>query len=359
MTNRQLIFWGTFFVGLLVFLFLIRSILMPFVLGMFIAYFLYPVADKLERYGVSRGLAALYILIWFFLGLTALSLLIVPVIVNQMSGLIASLPNYLSMFEQTYLPRFAHWWGTLPTTQTETITTTVTDFSGIVVKFAGDVVTGVFHSGVAVLHVLSLILITPLVAFYLLRDWHQMIARFDRLLPRASAVTIRTQIGIIDDTLAGFIRGQINVCLILATYYAVGLSIAGLKYGIIIGLTTGLLVIVPYVGFTLGMILSVTIAIFQFDNFLPVGGVLAVFALGQVLENYFLIPRLVGEKVGLHPVWILFGMLSGGALFGFVGVLLGVPMTAVIGVLIRFALQRYRESSYYQCDLPPPAPPTP
>jgi predicted PurR-regulated permease PerM len=181
----------------------------------------------------------------------------------------------------------------------------------------------------------------------MLRDWDDIVARFDRLLPRPYEHVIREQLSIIDDTLAGFIRGQLNVCLLMSIVYGLGLTLVGLKFGIIIGLAAGLLVIVPYVGFLICFLIGMGVAFFQFDSMQDVGMVLAVFVAGQIIESNFVTPKLVGEKVGLHPVWIIFGMLAGASLFGFVGVLLAVPLTAVAGVLIRFATARYLESSYY------------
>ena len=331
----------------LVFIFLIRSVLLPFVLGMFMAYFLDPATDRLERSGLSRTPASLLVTVTFFLWIVLISLLIVPVIFTQLSGLIAALPEYFATLQQDYAQDLSKWLGGLPGLQVESVKSAVTDYSGVMLKFAEQFAAGVFHSGMAVVNVLSLLLVTPVVAFYLLRDWDVLVARFDDLLPRPSAETIRGQLSIINRTLAGFIRGQLNVCLILATYYAIGLSLVGLKFGILIGIMTGLLVILPYVGALFGTLTGLGVAFFQFTAYSDIGAVLAVFLLGQLIEGYMLTPRLVGERVGLHPVWIIFGMLAGAALFGFVGVLLAVPTTAVIGVLIRFALERYLQSTYY------------
>ena len=203
-------------------------------------------------------------------------------------------------------------------------------------------------SGVAFINIISLILITPIVAFYLLRDWDKVVAHIDALLPRKRAETIRQQLVIIDNTLAGFVRGQLNVCILLGIYYAIFLTILGLNFGFVIGLATGFLVIFPYVGLLVGMAAGITVAFFQFGEMSQVLMVLGVFISGQVIEGNFVTPKLVGDKVGLHPVWIIFAMLAGGALFGFVGVLLAVPMAAVIGVLIRFGLGEYQKSSYFQ-----------
>ncbi len=346
--GKSWIFWLTIGIIFLVFIYLIRSVLLPFVLGTLIAYFLDPAADKLEKYKFSRTLATSTIILSFFIIIGLLSLLIIPTIFNQISGLVTDLPTYLKEVEIKYEKQLFSWLGTLPHNYTESIKSAATNFSGVMVKLAGDMAGGLFLSGMAVVNMLSLILITPVVAFYLLRDWDVVKFRFFNLLPRKHEAIIHEQLMLIDATLAGFIRGQINVCLLLGAFYAIGLSLVGLKFGILIGMATGILVILPYVGLLFGMATGLTIAFFQFGTWEGVIPVLLVFIAGQVLEGNFITPKLVGEKVGLHPVWIIFGLLAGAALFGFVGVLIAVPVSAVIGVVIRFALTRYLASPYYQ-----------
>lgn len=358
--TRRGIFWLVIALAFVTFIYLINNILLPFVLGIFIAYFLSPVADRIQRIGASRGVASFIVLGLFFTGLTLLLLLVVPVVASQLSGLLAALPGYLNDFLARYEPVMQQWLGLeisedagLQQNLQSNIQSTLTGHSGTMLRLAAGFVAGLFQSGMAIINFFSLILVTPIVAFYLLHDWHRIIHRTDALLPRQHVHTIREQIRIIDRTLSGFVRGQLNVCLLLGTFYALGLSLVGLRFGIIIGLATGLLVIIPYVGMFFGMAVGLGVAFFQFDDTHKLLMVLGVFVLGQIIEGNFITPKLVGEKVGLHPVWIIFGMLSGAALFGFVGVLLAVPVTAVIGVLIRFAAQKYLHSSYYQGESPP------
>jgi predicted PurR-regulated permease PerM len=347
-TNGKIaLFWLGIGLLFFVFVYLIRGVLLPFVLGALIAYFLDPAADKLEKWKFSRNLATVTITLSFFTIIALVSLLVIPTIFSQFSGLIADLPTYLSEVEIKYEAQLLSWLGTLPETYMESIKNAASNFSGVMIKFAGDMAGGLFQSGVAIINILSLILITPVVAFYLLRDWDIIKLRFFSLLPRKHEIIIREQLMLIDSTLAGFIRGQINVCLLLGGFYAIGLSLAGLKFGILIGIATGLLVILPYVGLMFGMCIGLTVAFFQFGTWGGMLPILMVFIAGQILEGNFVTPKLVGEKVGLHPVWIIFGLLAGAALFGFVGVLIAVPVTAVIGVLIRFALSHYLHSSYY------------
>jgi predicted PurR-regulated permease PerM len=213
--------------------------------------------------------------------------------------------------------------------------------------WATDMIAGLLSGGAAAANTLSLLVITPVVAFYLLRDWDRIARTVDGWLPRAQAPTLRTLAREVDRTLAGFLRGQGTVCLLLGVFYALGLSLVGLDFGLVIGLLAGLLSFIPFVGSIVGLFLSVGLAVLQFDDWLPVAIVAGVFFVGQGLEGYVLTPRLVGRSVGLHPVWVIFAILAGGALFGFVGVLLAVPVAAVVGVGARFALSRYLASPYY------------
>jgi len=348
MKERKGLFWIAIIVLFLLFLFLIRSILLPFVLGAFTAYFLNPATENLEKNRISRVNSTLIITACFFLSIIVLSVLIIPVVASQFSALITALPSYITEAEQKFIPLINRWIGDVAIIDADNIKSAVADFSGTLVKMAGAFIAGIFVSGMAFVNLLSLILITPVVTFYLLEDWDLIIARIDSWLPRAHAATIRTQIAIIDRTLAGFVRGQLNVCLILATYYTLALSAAGLHFSSVIGIATGLLVIVPYAGWMLGTAAGMGVAFFQFDSMMHIGIIAGIFVTGMIMEGNFLTPRLVGKKVGLHPVWIIFGMLSGAALFGFVGVLLAVPATAIIGVLSRFALDRYLQSDYYR-----------
>ncbi len=229
---------------------------------------------------------------------------------------------------------------------------------GAIVGWIGAALVRVVSSGVALTNLLSLLFITPVVAFYLLRDWDRLVVQIDALLPRQHRDTVRTQLLEINRNLAGFARGQATVCLVLAIFYATGLSVIGLEFGLVVGLGIGFLSFIPYVGSITGLIVSLGIALAQFPTWGPVGLVLGFFVLGQILEGYVLTPRLVGNRVGLHPVWVIFALLAGGALFGFVGLLLAVPVAAVIGVLIRFAVVQYRDSRYFRGDPPWPSSPS-
>ncbi len=350
MSSRR--FWLFTIIALLVFIYLVKGILLPFVVGLGVAYFLDPAADKLEEWGLSRTLATVIITLLFFLGMGAGLAALAPVLYHQMVAFISEIPAYIQMMENNYLPRVEAWLSQLG--QEEALASdTISSVGADVASLFKGLLSGILQSWAGLASLASLIVLTPVVTFYLLRDWDRLVEKVDDLLPRDHAETIREQAREIDRTLASFVRGQLNVCVILGTFYAIGLSLAGLKFAVMIGVLAGLLVIIPYVGTVISALLSVGIAYAQFEGIEDVAIVAAVFVAGQMLEGYFLTPTLVGDKVGLHPVWVIFGMLAGGALFGFVGVLLAVPVSAVIGVLARFALARYKESDAYQRTEPP------
>ncbi len=341
--TRRLLFWMFIIISFFAFLYMIKAILLPFVLGILIAYFLDPAADKLERWGLSRGAASGLIILGFFAILLVLLLGFAPTVAKQITGLISDLPSYVSRLQTIIADQFGKL--SLPVNLNQTLAP-----KALLQNFVGegtDIASGLLQSGFAILNLLSLLVLTPVVAFYLLRDWDIFVAKIDELFPRSHASTIREQIDKVDETLAGFIRGQINVMLILGVFYAVALLAAGLKYAIIIGLICGFLIIVPYIGAAIGGLLATGIALVQFDSWERVAIIGAIFVAGQMLEGYALTPKLVGDKVGLHPVWIIFGMLAGATLFGFVGILIAVPVTAVIGVMMRFAVDQYEHSAFY------------
>ena len=345
--RRQLMFWlaGLVVFGLL--LFLLRDILLPFVAGMAVAYLLDPLADRLESWGLSRTMATVVIGVLFMIVALGALLLLLPILYHQTLDLISRAPAIVGAVRDYILSLSETLFATLAPDQIERAREALVGITDNMVGWALGFGKGLWRSGLALVNLIAMLFITPIVTFYLLRDWDHMTARMDALLPRKHAAVIREQLRKINDTLAGFVRGQGLVCLILMLVYAIGLSLAGLDFGLIVGLSAGALSFIPYVGAITGFVVGVTLAFLQFDDLIRVGAVALVFAVGQVLEGNFLSPKLVGDRVGLHPVWIIFGAFAGAALFGFVGVLLAVPATAVIGVLVRFAIERYEDSILY------------
>lgn len=350
MTARnQILFW---LAGLAVFvalLFVLRSILLPFVAGIAVAYLLDPVNDKLESWGLSRSWATAILTAVFFALVVAAGLLLVPVIYGQVLGFIEQFPEYVTQLRDSALPLLTALADRLPFlddpgTLWSTAGSVAQNYAGVL----GSAIVRLLGGGVAVFNVVSLLLITPVVAFYLLRDWDIFVERVDAILPRRHRDTIHELARAVDAVLSGFVRGQAMVSLALGVIYGVLLSLIGLEFGLVIGLGTGLLSFIPYVGMAIGMIIAVVVALLQFGfEVLPLVLVIGTFLLGQAVESAVLQPRLLGASVELHPVWVIFGVLAGGAMFGFVGVLLSVPVTAAIGVLMRFTLGRYRQSRLY------------
>ena len=344
--DRIAAFWLSGFAMFALLLYLLSGVLAPFVAGLAVAYFFDPLADRLEDVGLSRGLSA-GVVILTFLGLTAAMLILLfPLLQGQIIGLLSRVPDLIEfLLEQTqFLLELLN--EQLSSGQIENMQG-ATSYAGNVLGWIGGFLQDVWSGGLAFFNLLSLLVITPLVAFYLLRDWDKIVARFDELLPRRSAKTFREQLSAIDDTIAAFVRGQSSVCLVLGIFYSAGLTMAGLDFGLLVGLSTGLLAFIPYVGAAIGFVVGTGLALSQFSDWLPIISVIAIFLIGQTAESYILTPRMVGGRVGLHPIWIIFALLAGGSMFGFTGVLLAVPVTAVIGVLVRYATGRYLESPIY------------
>jgi predicted PurR-regulated permease PerM len=345
--QRQLRFWligiVLFFLGVYVF----RSVLLPFVAGMAMAYLLDPVCDRLERLGLSRTVATALVTLVFLTLVVIGLLLLIPVLVGQIAGLIQNLPDYVEGL-RTQLATLvqmieARLDAEILTDVKQAIAGSAKQIVVWATKMLGQVVSG----GVAIANLLSLLFITPIVAFYLLRDWDRLVDLIDSWLPRSMVETVRQEVSKVDQTLSGFVRGQATVCVLLGAFYAIGLTLSGLQFGLVVGLTAGLLSFIPFVGTMVGFVASFGLALVQFDDWMRIGIVVAIFVVGQVVEGNVLTPKLVGDRVGLHPVWVIFALLAGGALFGFVGILLAVPVAAVLGVLIRYLLSRYLESGYF------------
>lgn len=319
----------------------LSAIILPFVLGFALAYFLDPLADKLEAVGVRRSLATLTITFIVALGLLPVVIFGLPALAGQITGLVGSLPGYLSEM-QAWLAM-----QNLDDGQAEI----VNSLSDALLGGLQATASSLLLSGLSLLNVISLIFITPIVAVYMLNDWDRMVARVDHLLPDEHTDTVRELARQIDETLGGFARGQSLVCLALGTIYAAGLWVIGLESAIIVGLLAGLVSFMPYVGAAFGMMLAGALGLGQFGfDWWPFVQMAVVFAFGQFIEGNFLTPRLVGDRVKLHPVWIIFALLAMGTLFGFLGLLLAVPIAAIIGVLVRHGVTLYERDYVKRVD---------
>lgn len=332
----------------------LRPMLLPFVAGLAIAYFLNPLTALLCRKKFSRPAAASIVILCAILAAVVIVLLLLPLLQSQITALVSAAPAYADTLHNKIMPWLLNIMEKLSPDDVEKLRTAAGEHAGTVMNWIAQFLKNLASGSFAILDILTLVFITPLVAFYVLRDWNSLTAIIDRALPRRHYALIRAQLNQIDQTLAGFVRGQALVCITLGIYYATGLTVAGLNFGAAIGLTTGLLSFIPYVGSSFGMITSLILGAVQLGDWQHMVGILAVFGVGQILEGYVLTPKLVGDRVGLHPVWIMFGLFAGASLMGFLGMLIAVPVSAVIGVLLRFGLHQYQSSAYYRDDTSAP-----
>ncbi|MFU1682649.1 AI-2E family transporter [Phaeobacter piscinae] len=342
--QKQLNYWGIAAVVFAVILWALGDVLLPFVLGAAIAYLIDPIADRLEALGLSRTAATAVITVAAVLLFVVMLLVVVPTLIYQMIDLARVLPEAfqnLRDFAQKQAPSLFD--------EGSRAQQTIVSIAQTLQSKAISVLEGVVGSAVSLVNVMVLFVIVPVVAVYLLLDWDRMVARIDELLPRDHAPTIRTLASRIDKVLASFIRGMGTVCLILGTYYAVALMVVGLNFGLAVGFIAGLVTFIPYLGALIGGALAIGLALFQFwGDWWSIGMVAGIFMIGQVIEGNLLTPKLVGNSVGLHPVWLLLALSVFGALFGFVGMLIAVPVAAALGVIARFLVEQYLDSQLYQ-----------
>ncbi len=347
--QKQIGFWLGALALLVLLLYVLADVLLPFVAGLALAYLLDPVASWLERHGFSRLWATVVILVSFLLLFTLALMIIVPLLAQQLVAFAQRVPGYLTQLQDFVTARGGPILATLGLDAgVRDAQRTVSEYAGQAAAWVATVARTALAGGAAVANLISLLIVAPIVAFYLLLDWDRMIATVDGWLPVRHRDTIRGLARDMDGAIAGFIRGQSTVCLLLGSFYATGLFLMGLNFGVVIGLIAGFLSFIPYVGSIIGLLMAVGVATAQFwpDWTMPVLAA-AIFFAGQFIEGNFLSPKLVGDAVGLHPVWLMFALLAFGAMFGFVGLLVAVPLAAVCGVLARFALKQYLASPLY------------
>ncbi|MFC7705321.1 AI-2E family transporter [Plastorhodobacter daqingensis] len=347
--KTQLRYWGIAAAVLFVMLWAMGHVLLPFVVAAAVAYLLDPIADRLERLGLSRMWAVILITMMAALAFVALLLLLVPILIQQGTQLINTAPEIFSQFLNFLSSRFPDL-----VDEDSVLRDTLNNLGEMIRARGGELLNTLLSSVRNVVSALVFMVIVPVVSFYLLLDWDKLVARIDTLLPRDHAPTIRHLAREIDVVLSGFVRGEAAVISILAVYYSMSLVAVGLPFGLVVGVLTGAVSFIPYIGAILGGTISIGLALFTFwGEPLWIGAVILIFVIGQILEGNILVPKLVGGFVGLHPVWLLVALSVFGSLFGFVGMLVAVPIAAALGVLVRFAAAQYRESALYRGDAPP------
>lgn len=347
-------FWVGMLIAIAIGLWLFSGAIFPFLVGMGLAYLLDPLASRLQRLGLNRVVAACAILLCFVLLMVLALWVVVPLLAQQVASFADNMPRYLARIQdlanENLRPLLQRFGGESILNDTQSSLGQVFTQGA---SWAGGLLKSVWSGSQSVLGIVGLFVIAPVVAVYMLIDWNRMVATVDSWVPVSQRETVRKLARDMDRAIAGFVRGQSMVCLFLGVFYAVGLSLVGLNFGALIGLGTGFLSFIPYVGSTIGLVVSMTVAIVQFwPEWTWIIVVLAIFIAGQFIEGNIISPVLVGDAVGLHPVWLMFALVAFGSLFGFVGVLIAVPAGAAFGVLARFALRKYLASPYYQDDRP-------
>ena len=342
--REQTKYWGIALAVFFVLVWALGAVLLPFLVGGALAYFLDPVADKLQKLGLSRVAATSVILLSAVLVIVLLVLSVIPELVKQLTALINAAPDIARGLQTVLVERFPQL-----SDETSTIRQTLAEIGSAIQARGGALAQGLLSSALGLISALVFLLVVPVVTFYLLMDWDRMIARVDSLLPRDQAPVVRKLAREINAVLAAFVRGQLSVCLALGTFYSAALMLAGLQFGLIVGAIAGAITFIPYIGSLVGGALAIGLALYQFwGDWLSIGIIAAIFALGQFLEGNVLTPKLVGKSVGLHPVWLLFALSAFGSVFGFVGLLIAVPVAASLGVLTRFAIAQYHVSLLYK-----------
>src|SRR6516164_6769962 len=343
--TRPILFWIAMLAAVIAVVALLREVLLPFVAGMVLAYLLDPVANRIERLGLNRLVATLVIIVVVSTAIALLIALIVPIITSELAYFIESFPQYLRRLQSLTTDPTRPWLSKLVGEGLSEAERSLGELTTLASSWLGTFLRSIWSGGRALLSIFSLAVVTPIVAFYLVYDWNRMIAAIDNWVPPARQV---------DDTISGFVRGQSALCLVLAVYYALALWLIGLKHGLVIGLAAGLISFIPYLGSLSGLVISTCVAIAQFwPDWTWILLVPAIFFVGQFMADYVLAPYLVGRRVHLSPVWVMFALFAFGYLFGFVGLLIAVPLAAAIGVLMRFALRQYYASPLYAPTAPP------
>ena len=334
-------YWIVVCVIAVVALALLHQILLPFVVGALLAYLLVPAVDRLERWGMNRSLAALSVMLPLLLGFIAFLLVILPALIGEVRFFVEEFPHYVTRLQAAASTSSLPWLQSLAGDEVHIEQSSVDALKTMGTDWLDGFLRSLWSSGLAVMSLLSLIVVTPIIAIYLAIDWQRMLATVDGWFAAAYRDDVRALGREIQDTVAGFVRGQMVICLVLAVLYAVALKTIGLNHAILIGLGAGLISFVPYLGAATGFFVSVCVALAQFwPNWIPVAAVGSIFIVGEMLADYVLSPRLIGRRVNLNPVWMMFALFAFGWLFGFMGVLLAIPLAATLGVLLRFARRK-------------------
>jgi predicted PurR-regulated permease PerM len=337
---------------------LLRDILLPFVAGIALAYLLDPLVERIERLGVSRTVAALGIFGVFIIGVGGVLVLVTPLLGAEVADFIEKLPQYIGKMQAFANNPGRPWLRKIIGGGLSEAEQSAGQLTSMAADWIPAFLRSLWSDSRAVMSIFSLLVVTPIVTIYLLNDWKRLTATIQGLIPAAQRETVLALTGELDDAISGFLRGQGTICLILAFYYALALWLIGLNHGILIGLAAGLISFIPYLGSLTGLVLSLCVVVLQFwPSWTMIPVVLGIFLAGQAIADYVLSPYLIASRVQLNPVWIMFAIAAFGYLFGFVGLLIAVPLAAAIGVIIRFAIRQHLFNPPEAANMPAPVPP--
>jgi predicted PurR-regulated permease PerM len=354
--TRSSVIWIATLAAVVAMVVLLHQILLPFVAGFALAYLLEPVVNRLERIGVNRSVAAFGIIVLFYLVVAGALAVAIPVLGVQVAGLIDKLPEYIGQLQALAADPNRPWLRKIIGEGLLEAEQSVGKLATMAADWIPSVLRSAWSESQALLSIFSLLVVTPIITFYLVKGWKHLIAAIDHSIPAAQREPIRMLAGALDDTIAGYLRGQGTICLILAFYYALALWLTGLNHGILIGLVAGLVSFIPYLGMLTGLVVSLFVAVLQFwPSWTLIPVVLAIFVVGQGIADYVLAPFLIAERIHLSPVEVMFAIAAFGYLFGFVGLLIAVPLAAAIGVVVRFATKQYFVSPAEAASEPVPA----
>ena len=348
MKNIKLILLLVFITLALFFFYSVSAILAPFLTSIIVAYFLDPLPKKFEKMGLRRTWTVSLIVGLFSFVMIIGMINLIPALFTQIHEFIIAIPQYEAYVSKNILSRLAEFLNKIDPDLSNRLQEQLNGFSSKFFEYVVMIISNIFNSSVAILNVIILVLLTPILVFYLLRDWPSFVKSTSNLYPLLYKKNIMDLLKQIDKVLSAYVRGQINVCLILSLFYVIGLSAIGLNYALLIGIIIGVLTIIPYIGLVIGLTICSVVALLQFSDWFHIGATLTIFVVGHLLESYFITPKLIGEKIGLHPVWVIFALMSGGALFGFWGLFFAIPVAAIIGVLLRGLLKFYLASDLYR-----------
>ena len=345
--QRYILIFGVFLLtGVL--MYMLRSVLLPFVVGILVAYFLDPLVNRLTFNGkVSRSVASIGILTLFLLILLPILVFLGGIAFSQVSDFVVNLPEYINTFKAKFLEFFKTAKEYFPVLASAEFENAWQGNAADSLKPFVAIARKIVSNGFAFINVLSLLLISPVVAFYMLRDWHEFTRKILDLVPKKHSKAVKDGVKEVNRIISGYLRGQFLVCVALGTFYSCGLWLIDLHLGLLVGFLAGMISFIPYVGSISGFLMAMILVVTQYGTMAKIIEVIAVFGLGQFLEGNFLTPKLVGENIGLHPVWVMFALLAGGVLLGLLGMIIAVPVAACIGVLLRYLISNYKKSAIY------------